>query len=74
MNEVRIIQISTRFKRKKYAKELKTFIESRKRQWNSIELPGPCSQVFSFAFDCNVSPIDGYKKAHFFKRFGLTQL
>ena len=34
------------------------------------------SQVFSFAFDCDVSPIDGYKKAHFliFNNLSLTEV
>ena len=38
-----------------------------KARWNEDNEIAYNSQVFSFAFDCNVSPIDGYKKAHFLR-------
>ena len=63
------------FQTKKICKKLKTFIESRKRSveilkhatWSEENEIVYNSQVFSFAFDCDVSPIDGYKKAHFLR-------
>ena len=59
----------------KKREKLKTFIESRKRSveilkhatWSEENEIAYNSQDFSFAFDCDVSPIDGYKKAHFLR-------
>ena len=70
-NEVRIIHISTHFKRKKNARKAQNIHgKLKKKCWNSKATWSEGneivynSQVFSFAFDCNVSPIDGYKRAH----------
>jgi len=48
-------------------RKLKKKCWNSKATWSEDNEIAYNSQVFSFAFDCNVSPIDGYKKAHFLR-------